>query len=197
MFNDVLLETLHDSIESLLKKKERVLVAIDGKCGSGKTTLAACLAEGFDCNVFHMDDFFLRPEQRTPERFREPGGNVDYERFKEEVMDGLLRGIPFAYRPFNCATMSLASPVWVQPKKLNLIEGSYSLHPTLSAHYDLKVFLTLDDQTQQQRILMRNGPEKLKRFIEEWIPRENLYFETMNIMAQCNIVYENGLSRQK
>lgn len=30
---------------------------------------------------FGLDDFFLRMEQRTPERLREVGGNVDYERF--------------------------------------------------------------------------------------------------------------------
>ena len=53
-------------IRQLLAEKDRVIVAIDGNCASGKTTLTAQLAEHFDCNVFHMDDFFLRPEQRTP-----------------------------------------------------------------------------------------------------------------------------------
>jgi hypothetical protein len=33
-----------------------------------------------------MDDFFLRIEQRTPERMTEVGGNVDYERFLETVL---------------------------------------------------------------------------------------------------------------
>lgn len=35
------------------------------------------------------DDFFLRPEQRTPERLAEPGGNLDRERMKSEVIDRL------------------------------------------------------------------------------------------------------------
>ena len=73
-------------IDGLLAEKDMVIMAIDGKCNSGKTTLASKLAEIYDCNVFHMDDFFLRPEQRTPERFAEVGGNVDYERFWEEVL---------------------------------------------------------------------------------------------------------------
>ena len=72
--------------------KNFVMVAIDGKCTSGKTTLASKLAEIYDCNVFHMDDFFLRPEQRTSERFAEIGGNVDYERFQEEVLFPLRSG---------------------------------------------------------------------------------------------------------
>ena len=61
-------KNLKRKIDELLSEKDFVVVAIDGKCTSGKTTLAAKLAEIYDCNVFHMDDFFLRPEQRTPAR---------------------------------------------------------------------------------------------------------------------------------
>ena len=60
------METIKKKIDELLTQKDRVVVAIDGKYTSGKTTLASKLAEIYDCNVFHMDDFFLRPEQRTP-----------------------------------------------------------------------------------------------------------------------------------
>ena len=37
--------------------RQRIIVAIDGRCGSGKTTLAAWLMEQFDGSLFHMDDF--------------------------------------------------------------------------------------------------------------------------------------------
>ena len=38
------------------------IVAIDGMSASGKTTLGKQLHEHFpDSNLFHMDDFFLRP----------------------------------------------------------------------------------------------------------------------------------------
>ena len=55
------LESVIKQIDDLLTQKDAVIVAIDGKCTSGKTTLASKLAELYDCNVFHMDDFFLRP----------------------------------------------------------------------------------------------------------------------------------------
>ena len=112
-------------IDELLAWKDTVIVAIDGPCTSGKTTLARKLAELYDCNLFHMDDFFLRPEQRTPERFAEAGGNVDYERFRDEVLIPLKNGTDFSYRPFDCKTFTLAAPVAVEPKKLTIIEGSY------------------------------------------------------------------------
>ena len=59
-------------IETLLAERDCVFVAIDGPCTSGKTTFAAMLNRRFGGNVLHMDDFFLRPEQRTPERFANP-----------------------------------------------------------------------------------------------------------------------------
>ena len=182
-----ILETAKHQINMLLEEKNFVIVAIDGKCTSGKTTLSSKLAESYDCNVFHMDDFFLRPEQRTPERFAEVGGNVDYERFQEEVLLPLKSGKAFSYRPFDCSTFTLAAPVTVAPKKLNVIEGTYSHHPYFGTPYDLKIMLTVDDETQRQRVLER--PAFLhKRFFEEWIPMENRYFEVFKISDQSEII---------
>ncbi len=172
-------------IDALLKEKDFIIIAIDGKCTSGKTTLAAKLAELYDCNVFHMDDFFLRHEQRTPERFAEAGGNVDYERFKEEILIPLQSEHPFSYRPFDCKTFAFADPVCVVPKKLNIIEGTYSRHPHFGNPYDLTILLTVDEETQRQRILQR--PAFLhKRFFEEWIPMENRYFTWMGSAHSAN-----------
>jgi hypothetical protein len=135
-----------------------------------------------------VDDFFLRPEQRTPERFAEVGGNVDYERFMEEVLTPLKAGCAFAYRPFDCSTFTLAAPVSVVPKKLNIIEGTYSHHPHFGNPFDLKIVLTIDDQTQRKRILQR--PAFLhQRFFGEWIPMENRYFDSFAILDNCDISY--------
>ncbi|MDY4490103.1 MAG: hypothetical protein SPE19_06200 [Candidatus Faecousia sp.] len=177
---------LQSAIDRLLKRQDRVIVAIDGKCTSGKTTMASKLAQIYDCNVFHMDDFFLRPEQRTPERFAEVGGNVDYERFREEVLLPLESGKAFSYRPFDCSTFTIAPPVAVTPKKLNIIEGTYSHHPYFGNPYDLKILMTVDEETQRQRILER--PAFLhKRFFEEWIPMENRYFNVLLFSDRIDI----------
>ena len=174
-------------IDALLERKDHVTVAIDGKCTSGKTTLAARLAQSYDCNVFHMDDFFLRPEQRTPERFAETGGNVDYERFREELLLPLLSGMAFSYRPFDCRTFTLSAPVSVAPKKLNIVEGTYSHHPYFGSPYDLRILLTVDEQTQRQRILSR-PPFLHQRFFDAWIPMENRYFDGFPIFNSADLI---------
>lgn len=181
-------EILADRIEEGLARQERLLVAVDGSCTAGKTTLAGMLAERYPCNVFHMDDFFLRPHQRTEARYAEAGGNVDYERFREEVLLPLKAGKEFSYRPFDCKTLTLLEPVAVVPRRLNIIEGSYSLHPYFGDPYDLAVFLSVTPETQHRRVLER-PPFVHRQFFEKWIPMENRYFETFRIREKCDLVF--------
>ena len=102
-----------EQINALLAEKDRVVVTIDGPCASGKTTFANALAEKLDCNLIHMDDFFLRPEQRTPERLAEVGGNFDRERFWDEVMNPIVRFDDIAYRPYLCSQGKLGDPIFL------------------------------------------------------------------------------------
>lgn len=174
------------AIQNLIKsEKSPILVAIDGRCGCGKTTLGNYLAELFDCNLFHMDDFFLQLHQRTPERAEEIGGNVDYERFYEEVLSNILIQQPIWYRPFSCRTMEIKAGRQIMPKRLNIIEGSYSLHPYFKDPYDLKIFMDIDPESQYGNILARDGAETAEVFRRVWIPREEAYFKSYNIQSDC------------
>ena len=111
-------------IDRLTAERSRVLVAIEGGSASGKTTLGELLQNVYGCPVFHMDDFFLRPEQRTEARFTQPGGNVDRERFLEEVLIPLREGRPVDYRRFDCATFTIAPPQRIEAGTLNIVEGA-------------------------------------------------------------------------
>ena len=185
------LKKIRDQIDSLLKLKEKsLLVAIDGRSAAGKSSIAQLLKSSYDCNIFHMDDFFLRPEQKTHERLKEIGGNVDYERFKEEVIRGLISEDKFSYSIYNCHIQDIDQTIFVDPKKLNIIEGSYSLHPTLIENYDLKVFLDVNELEQSFRILERNGEFMHRKFMDLWIPLENDYFSSFNIKEKCHIVID-------
>ena len=83
---DQAIEQIQSRVESLLARQERALVAIDGCSCAGKTTLATQIGALLNGNVFHMDDYFLQPHMRTPERLSQPGGNVDAERFLADVL---------------------------------------------------------------------------------------------------------------
>ena len=181
--------TLVENIKLKTQEKTPFLVAIDGRCGSGKSTLGGELQKIFDCNLFQMDDFYLRPEQRTPERYAEPGGNVDYERFLEDVLVPVRDGIEFSYRPFDCNIWNLGEAVQASPHAVNIVEGSYSLHPLLREFYDYKIFLDISKEEQMRRIVRRNGEEKALEFRDRWIPLEELYFAKYNVHELCDYVW--------
>ena len=172
-----LVDEIFTEIDIMLKTKESVIVAIDGRCASGKTTLASELQKKLNCNVIHMDDIFLRPEQRTEERLAEIGGNVDYERFSEEVLKPLQANKEFEYRPFDCHTLDFKPAIRVVPNKITVIEGSYSCNPVFGKYYDINLFLDADKELQLMRIKTRNGEDALEIFKKKWIPSEEKYFE--------------------
>ena len=189
--NDLSLErirTLLARIDRLMAERERVIVAVDGGSASGKTTLGALLQSVYTCPVFHMDDFFLRPEQRTPERFSEPGGNVDRERFLSEVLLPLRQGKAVDYRRFDCASFTIAPPCRIEPGKLNIVEGAYAMHPDLAPYYDLTVFLAISPEKQRERILVRNAPAKAEQFFARWIPFEQRYFSALSVPERCDLI---------
>ena len=182
-------EVFH-AVEKLRKRESPCIVAIDGMCGSGKSFLADLLAKTFDSNVFHMDDYFLPPEMKTEERLAKPGENVHYERFKKEILEAVVRKETVVCRPYLCGLQKYGGERRAEPKELTIIEGVYCLHPELRDYYTLKVFLSVDDKVQRERILCRNGEEKLEQFINQWIPLENLYFEQLGIKDLCDIVVD-------
>lgn len=181
-----------DRVERLLAEGRCAFVAIDGPCASGKTVFAASLHERFGGNVLHMDDFFLRPEQRTPERFAEPGGNVDRERFEAEVLKPLAAGKAVRYRPWDCHTGDFATSRSIEPAALTVVEGSYSMHPALRGYYDLTMCLIVDPSERLRRLEARN-PRMLQRFIDEWIPLENRYFESTNTQGSADLLVDTAL----
>ena len=191
---DIMIKSIINRLNELSASKERVIAAIDGRCAAGKSSLAAALQIELGCAVFHMDDFYLRREQRTEERFAEPGGNVDRERFYDEILSPLLRGDEeIVYRPFSCITFELTEPRSVKAGDVIIIEGSYSCHPELWEYSDLHIFLTLSPDEQMRRIIRREGEKKAEMFKNRWIPFEERYFEAYHIEERCEMRFDTGL----
>lgn len=171
-------------------REGRSVVAIDGPCGGGKTTLAKLLAALYGAQPISMDDFFLPFELRTPERFRQVGGNIHFERFRAEVLEPLQAGRALTYRRFDCCTGEYV-PVCCKAAPVAIIEGSYSHHPAFEESYArlnaLRVFVDVDEQEQLRRI-RRRSPELYERFCTEWIPLEKTYFEAYDRRKQAELL---------
>ena len=187
-----IVEAIAVRAEAIAKEKGRATVFIDGRCASGKSTLARRLGERMAANVFHVDDFFLPFEKKTAERLSRPGENVDHERFLAEVLIPHRENVPFSYRPYDCSVGGLSEPVFVTPTAITVVEGVYCCRPELYPFGDLHLFLTVDPEEQMLRILARNGERMARRFREEWIPMEEAYFKAFSIESLCDATFALG-----
>ena len=191
VYQDQADEAISARVETLLQTQERVLIAIDGNCCAGKTTTAAKLGALLEATVFHLDDYFLQPYMRTPERLRQPGGNVDTERFLAEVLSPVSRGETAFVRRYDCHLDEILPAEAVSPRRVVIIEGVYCMHPLLADAYDIMVFCRIDPALQEERILARNGEEMLPMFLNRWIPLENAYFSAYPIEQNCDFIIES------
>ena len=170
------------------------IAAIDGRCGSGKTTLASAIARVFPCNVVHMDDFYLPPQRRGADWMAHPAGNMDLERLRTQVLEPLRNGCGPAYRPYVCRTGEFGEMVSLTPGRLTIVEGSYAHHPALAQGYELKIFLTCTREVQERRILAREGDRaRFERFLRIWMPLEERYFQTYSIQEKADLVVDTGV----
>lgn len=178
-------------VESQLGRKNTPVLAVDGCSGSGKSELAGLLAQVYGNGVVHLDDFFLQPGQRTPERLAEPGGNIDYERFQREVLPALPARRDFNYQAFDCGAMALGGMRTVAAAPFTLVEGVYAMHPRFRGAYDGALFLTVPREVQLERIARRSGP-LLERFQREWIPLEDRYFTACGVAEACDCTIDTS-----
>ena len=169
------------------KEDAPCVIAIDGRCASGKSTLAEGLATVLDGDLIHMDDFFVPPALRSEERFRTPGENIHHERFCEEVLPHVKRNAPFAYRIFDCGRMDYHGMREIGARPFRIVEGSYSTHSHFGRYADITVFSDVAGDVQRERILARDGEAMLRNFVTRWIPMEEAYFAHYQIRDRVTV----------
>lgn len=172
------------ALQAVLSLPQPAVVGIDGRCGSGKTSLAAALAQRLPCRVLHTDDFYL-PASRRAEGWQSiPAANMDLERLRREVLLPARAGGTITTRPFCCRTGEYGPAITLPPAPLTIVEGSYSCHPALRDCYDLALFVTCGPEEQAWRLREREGA-RAAAFFERWIPLEEGYFARDAVQQHC------------
>ncbi len=168
--------------------QEHRVLSIDGPCASGKTTIGKLLSSFLECPCIHMDDYFLQANQRTAQRLEEPGGNIDYERFHQEINEAWNHKQPIHMRSYDCSSQKLRKEVILEESPILIIEGSYAHHPYLDDMQAFKIFMDIEPSIQKER-LQKRSPDKFPDFIEKWIPMEEKYFHAFSIKEKSDYVF--------
>ncbi|WP_157551067.1 uridine kinase family protein [Nocardioides jensenii] len=124
------------------------LICIDGPTGSGKTTLAAALAEAApQAHVLHMDDMYAGWS----------GLNGDTgARLREQVMVPLAAGEPGHYRRYDWHQGDFAELHLVPPTALLVLEGVGSGDLALAPWRSTLVWVSAPDDLRLERGLARD-----------------------------------------
>ena len=194
MAQNITLEILRDILTAALDQHptKPLVLALDGRCGSGKTTLANALAQQFPASaVLRTDDFYLPPAQRAHGWEQTPCANMDLARLRDEALRPAYAGQPVQYRAYSCreGTYQPAQELPAQP--LVILEGSYSLHPALQTEFAVRVFVTCPPNVQAARLRAREGI-RYANFVQRWIPLEEGYLAAHDPAARCNFVLDTA-----
>ncbi len=181
------MDQLINRLQAIKAEKGRLLLAIDGRCGCGKSSLAAALAEVLEANVFHVDDFYLPFAAREPDWPERIAGNIDLARLRRELLEPLRAGQDLIYRPYDAHADRWKPECRVPFRAFSILEGSYCLHPSLADCYDFSLFVTAGAAVQERRLRAREG-DRFSAFAERWIPMEERYFARCDLPARADLI---------
>lgn len=145
------------------------IVALEGRCASGKSTISEKLE---NVTVIHADDFFSKTDL------------LDFDLLREALLN-LKLGEKITYKCYSCQTDSYYFKTIDCVKNVVIVEGVYSYHHKIRNLYDYLAYVEVSKETQLKRI---NNRKMVDRFINEWIPREEIYYDDNNYIVTSDII---------
>lgn len=157
------------------------LVCIDGPAGSGKTTLAATLAEALrphvgDLPVVHADDLYEGWALVADAPDRVTAFALFAERIEQWLLAPWSRGEAAVHPVRDWYADSWGPSVSVPAAPVVILEGVGTASRTLRARATLSVWVEVDAVHAIERVLARDG-EALRGEIESWQRDEAVWHE--------------------
>jgi uridine kinase len=182
--------TLDQIVETIKKiKKQRVLIAIEGFGGAGKTTFADTLAKYLrDAYVVHMDDFIVK------ERIEEvswDNGVFDRERLKNQVLEPLKHGREVRFQKLLWEAEMLSDAVEIPNVRYVIVEGISSYHPDIATYYDIKIWIHAPIEVAGARGQKRDQGNENKLKWGIWANNDRIYQEKYHPERQADFVVDN------
>jgi uridine kinase len=154
-------------------------IGVDGKGATGKTRLADRIAVALPRSVVvHIDDF-ARPDVQGWER----------DRFIRQVLKPLLAGRPGRYQRWDFDRNVGAEWHTVPSGVPVIVEGVSATDERLGVPWDFTIWVEAPYWVRLARALERDGPERMDRWLTDWMPSEDAYEAAQRPQDRVDLVY--------
>lgn len=150
----------------------RSVVLVDGRSGTGKTTLGAALAASLGSQLVHLDDVY-------------PGW--DGLRDAADAVPRDVLGTASGYRRWDWAASAPADWVSLDPDVSIVIEGCGALSRASAPLATLRVWMTADDAVRKRRAIDRDG-EVFAVEWERWAAQEDAFISAEDPASLADVV---------
>lgn len=185
-----------NNFEQLLKelssvpKKQLILIGIDGRPCSGKTTLTMKLEQTLSAQAIYLDEFFI-PQRDWPQN-QHPRFPFFYFRY-QEFMNGiksLASGKPLTYHAYDWQIDGpSATATTIKPEGIILVEGVSALNIELASLYAKKIWVDSDTSTEMTAIETREKDANLDLWKKIYMPSAEIYC-LQKPWERADIIYE-------
>ena len=158
-----------------------VVVAVDGRSGSGKTLLGSAVAAVLRCPVVHLDDIF-------------PGWDglaAGVALVTEHVLEPLARGEAAAYPTWDWVHDRFGPTVAVQPATHLVLEGCGALVPPARPYAAVRVWVEAPTRLRRQRALGRDG-DMYSPHWERWARQEDAVYAVAHPREAAHLLLRTG-----
>jgi uridine kinase len=153
-------------------------VGIDGPGAAGKSTLARHIAAGVPGAVVLAVDDFAGPDV----------AEWDWGRFTDQVLQPLRQGRTAHYQRWDWDSNRGAEWQDIAPGSLIVVEGVSSTRREVAVTWALRIWVDTPRELRLARALERDGPARLQRWTQDWIPSEEAYFAVQDPRARADLV---------
>ena len=203
----VVWEILEAEIRRRARGGDPLVVAIDGRSGSGKSTIAAAVAPKVGGTVVPTDDFFAADipsaewDARTPPQ--RAADAIDWRRLRAKAVEPLRAGEPARWRGFDFeagarpdGTYAMQAEFSVRPPApVIILDGAYSARPELADLVDLAVLVEAPAAVRQERLAAREEAHFLEEWYARWNDAEEYYFTQVRPPTAFDLVLTGAGAR--